>query len=552
MIGAGWVGAACARALVLRGHPVIATVRRSEQCRALRLAGIKPHMLEIGDEFSIDKDRDDLCRIGSEIAHWVVTLPPQREYGQKGNEKRHIMIRDAAQICGVQRLVLYSSTSVYPMDGEVTENDVQMDAVSVHTGLNLFRLEQIHTQAGYACIVLRFGALIGRDRHPLRQAALKGWKTPNRRMNVTTQDDAIAATLLALDSEEMSGAYNVVAPDHPRICELGKAASNVGWLEEWQTCRDEPAEGRSVISGRLQKMGFSFETERLNDWVRYNGGPQTKLSIPSVSGDIRCHIHHRILAGESQFIPDEVLVFAHGYKGFSAWGAWSDVMDALTTSERSCCRFDFTHNGTLELFPNEILDLDRWSLNTYRKELEELVAVCAYWSAKGTRVVLMGHSRGGGIAILAARACAQKGIPISRLVLWASVSDFGKRFPSEKDLVEWEATDRLDVLNTRTKQVLHHSYLFYSDFAKSPEQFHILDAARSLKDLPVLICHASDDMAVPQSESEELMRAFKQAQLLQTQHGGHTFGSVHPWPSGSASDELELALKGTRKFLNET
>ena len=108
---------------------------------------------------------------------------------------------------------------------------------------------------------------------------------------------------------------------------------------------------------------------------------------------------------------------------------------------------------------------------------------------------IVGHSRGGGIAAIAAHEMQLAGAPLLACLFWASVSDFAARFPEGKELDRWQHSDRLEIKNQRTGQVLHHCFSFYEAFQKEASA---LDIQRSVKllDCPVFIAHAEDDESV--------------------------------------------------------
>ena len=49
-------------------------------------------------------------------------------------------------------------------------------------------------------------------------------------------------------------------------------------------------------------------------------------------------------------------------------------------------------------------------------------------------ITLIGHSRGGGIAVIKASEDSR----ITKVITWAGVSDFASRFPQGQPLKEWE------------------------------------------------------------------------------------------------------------------
>lgn len=228
------------------------------------------------------------------------------------------------------------------------------------------------------------------------------------------------------------------------------------------------------------------------------------------------------------------MLFLHGYKGYANWGCWDLMCEALVGFNVHAFRLDFSGNGTSAETPGDIHDLESWSRNTYRQELQDAMAAVRTLQRQGFEVILMGHSRGGGIATITAATLRGTVNAVKGLVLLASVSDFERRFPKGEALEQWRSTNRWEVKNGRTGETYHHKFQFYTDFLRHKNLLDIRQQAARV-DVPVMVVHASDDQAVSSSESMELSSIFKRnVRLVQVmlESGGHTFGSREPWPEG--------------------
>src|SRR3954449_11529598 len=113
-------------------------------------------------------------------------------------------------------------------------------------------------------------------------------------------------------------------------------------------------------------------------------------------------------------LPDEpgerpAVVICHGFKGFMEWGFFPAL--AALLAERGFVAIRFNLSGTGMLPGDErVTDPDAFRANTYSRELADLTAVLDATAAGAIapgrvdrgRIGLFGHSRGGGIALLAA------------------------------------------------------------------------------------------------------------------------------------------------------
>lgn len=247
-----------------------------------------------------------------------------------------------------------------------------------------------------------------------------------------------------------------------------------------------------------------------------------------------------------------LVIFIHGYKGFKDWGAWDLVGKAFAENNFDFLKLNLSHNGGTPEDPIDFPDLEAFSENTYSRELEDLhhitnLALSGIDTGEETRswkkIALIGHSRGGGIAILH----AAQNPAVSHLVTWASVADFGERF--NFDLEEWKKTGVTTVKNARTKQDMPHKYSFYTDYQDNVASLNIEAAAKKIG-IPWLIIHGGADEAVPVENAERLKAWNPHAELLTIAGTGHTFGSSHPWTEESLPPKLAQITNDSIRFFD--
>src|SRR5690606_1364250 len=71
-------------------------------------------------------------------------------------------------------------------------------------------------------------------------------------------------------------------------------------------------------------------------------------------------------------IPQPLVIFCHGYKGFKDWGAWHLVAEAFANAGFCFLKFNFSHNGGTIEQPIDFPDLDSFAENNYSLELGDL------------------------------------------------------------------------------------------------------------------------------------------------------------------------------------
>jgi nucleoside-diphosphate-sugar epimerase len=85
------------------------------------------------------------------------------------------------------------------------------------SGKQLVQTEQLlQSNTNFKTSILRFGGLIGEDRHPIKfLAGRKNIENPNAPINLIHQDDCIGIILEIIESNSWNETFNAVTPFHP-------------------------------------------------------------------------------------------------------------------------------------------------------------------------------------------------------------------------------------------------------------------------------------------------------------------------------------------------
>ncbi len=248
------------------------------------------------------------------------------------------------------------------------------------------------------------------------------------------------------------------------------------------------------------------------------------------------------------------VIFCHGYKGFKDWGAWELVAKMFANSGFFFIKFNFSYNGGTEQQPMDFPDLEAFGQNNFIKELDDLDAVINRISASDfdfkkeinlLDIILIGHSRGGGIATIKAAEDSR----ISKLITWAGVSDYERRFPKGEAFEEWKNKGIMYVQNGRTKQQMPHYFQFYTTFIAHKERLTIANAARQIE-IPFLIIHGTTDPTVNVQEAKDIHSWNPNSKLLLIEGADHVFGSKHPWNRIDLPKNLEITTRKSIEFAN--
>jgi len=247
-----------------------------------------------------------------------------------------------------------------------------------------------------------------------------------------------------------------------------------------------------------------------------------------------------------------VIIFIHGFKGFKDWGSFNDYAAYFAAQGFCFVKFNFSHNGTTPEAPLEFGAPEAFAANTFSKEMYDTQQVIDFvlsddfaWKNNISReVYLIGHSRGGGIALLTAGQDNR----ISKVVGWASVSRYGNW--KESTIERWREEGVMWVENTRTKQRLPMNFSLYEDWHNNADKLDVQHAVQHMH-IPVLVVQGTEDEAIPAGSATNIKNYHAR---LVTQHmiGGanHVFGVKHPWDEGQNwPPHAQELLNVTTEFL---
>lgn len=245
-----------------------------------------------------------------------------------------------------------------------------------------------------------------------------------------------------------------------------------------------------------------------------------------------------------------LVVFAHGYKGYKDWGAWSLMAEEFAKAGFFFVKFNFSHNGTTLEKPNEFGDLEAFGENNFSKEMSDFKAVLDYFSrhdnVDSDHISIIGHSRGGGVAVLTAFEDER----VKKLITFAGVSNFKYRFPNGERLEKWKEEGVMYSENMRTHQQMPHYFQYYENFLANEDRFNIQYAAQHLEK-PFLIIQGTDDDAVKEKEAHLLHEWCKTSELLLVEGANHVFGAKEPWQENQLPEHLDFITQKAIDFINK-
>jgi dienelactone hydrolase len=266
----------------------------------------------------------------------------------------------------------------------------------------------------------------------------------------------------------------------------------------------------------------------------------TRHTLPGVLGPIAVDVRT-----SDRHSARPAVVILPGFKGFKEWGMFPALAERVARAGFSAVSVNCSGCGVNER--GEFAYPERFGHNTFSAELRDIRTVLdalergTFRLAPTTMIGLVGHSRGGGLAILAARGDPR----VHALVTWAAIATIDRWLDNA---VEWRSAGKLDILNTRTGQVLPLYVDVLDDIEQHRAELDIQAAAAELT-TPWLLLHGSADPAVPLIEARALAAAAAAhpPRFISIEDAGHTFGAVHPF--AGISPDLALVFDETMKWL---
>ena len=228
------------------------------------------------------------------------------------------------------------------------------------------------------------------------------------------------------------------------------------------------------------------------------------------------------IRGEIDAPPDPaaVVVIVHGFKGFKDWGFFPWLAEQVCNDGYAAVRFNMSRSGIGE-HPDTFDRLDLFADDTYTTQLHDLHSAVAHAQREypSLPTFLLGHSRGGGVALLGARDVRD----LAGVVTWSAISHVDRW--DEATVTRWRRDGTLYVENARTKQMMPLSTAVLDDVEK--HRFDIGAAAEAL-DVPLLVIHGGRDESVPVSEAEAIASRGRDAAKVILGNAGHTYNAIHP------------------------
>jgi nucleoside-diphosphate-sugar epimerase len=218
ILGCGWLGFPLAKALLKKDFLIKGSTTSSNKLSVLENSEIQPFLIALSE----DKITGDLNSFLENSKILIIDVPPKLR--GSGTENFVYKIKNLIPFIeksSVENVLFISSTSVYGEDNLVVTEEMELNP-DTEGGKQLVATEQLlQSNSNFKTTILRFGGLIGEDRHPIKfLAGRKNIENPNAPINLIHREDCIGIILkiieLAQNNQlEWNETFNAVSPFHP-------------------------------------------------------------------------------------------------------------------------------------------------------------------------------------------------------------------------------------------------------------------------------------------------------------------------------------------------
>jgi len=269
ILGCGWFGLPLAKSLLSKGYNVKGSTTSATKLKTLKEAEIIPFQIQLNEQEIIGNISDFL----HETDVLIIAIPPGLRKEILSSEEMTFMNKMKTLIpyiekSGIQKVLFVSSTSVYGDRFPIVEyTESTQTHPDTESGRQLVLSEKLlQSNIHFKTTVIRFGGLLGEDRHPIKFLAGRTQiENPDGPVNLIQKEDCIGIIIKALDfacKDKWGETFNAVAPQHPtRKTYYQKKAQQFN-LPLPNFVEDTKSKGKIISSKKVETiLDYSFQKE---------------------------------------------------------------------------------------------------------------------------------------------------------------------------------------------------------------------------------------------------------------------------------------------------
>lgn len=257
ILGCGWLGLPLAKSLIGKGFSVNGSTTSEAKIQVLENAGINAFLIAL----HAGKTDGEIASFLNNSEIIIIDIPPKL----RGLETESFVDKIRTLIphiekSAVKKVLFISSISVYADDNSTITETAKPNADS-ESGKQLAAAEQLlQSNPNFKTTILRFGGLIGADRHPIKfLAGRKNIENPGAAVNLINQNDCIGIIEKIIELEKWNEIFNAAAPFHPTRKDYYTQKAFALNLPVPEFEQVKSAQGKIILSTKIETLlGFNF------------------------------------------------------------------------------------------------------------------------------------------------------------------------------------------------------------------------------------------------------------------------------------------------------
>jgi nucleoside-diphosphate-sugar epimerase len=252
ILGCGWLGLPLAVQLMKKGFSINGSTTTKDKIKVLEKEGIQPFFLQLSE----NKILGEINSFLENTSILIIDIPPKLRGQNKENfvEKINTLIPHIEK-SSIEKLIFISATSVYPDNNTIVREDT-IPIPDSESGRQLLLSEQLlKDNKKIKTTVIRFGGLIGEDRHPVHFfAGRKDIENPETPINLIHRLDCIGIIQTVIEKDIWNETFNAVAPMHPNRKEYYTQKAKDYNLPKPEFNERGVSLGKKILSEKLERL----------------------------------------------------------------------------------------------------------------------------------------------------------------------------------------------------------------------------------------------------------------------------------------------------------
>lgn len=269
ILGCGWLGLSLAKSLLSKGYEVNGSTTSESKLDVLKNAGISPFQIQL-EEHQIIGNIEEFLK---ETNVLVIDIPPGlRREVSNSNEMTFVnkvkTLIPFIEKSGIQKVIFVSSTSVYSDSFPIVEiTEETKPNPDTESGKQLVIAETLlQSNPSFKTNVIRFGGLLGDDRHPVKfLAGRTNVENPDAPVNMIQREDCIGIIeeiLKQVQHDNWGETFNAVVPQHPTRKAYYHKKAEILNLPLPTFAENSESKGKIISSKKVETiLGYSFQKE---------------------------------------------------------------------------------------------------------------------------------------------------------------------------------------------------------------------------------------------------------------------------------------------------